>query len=518
MTAGIGATAPASAAAAEPVPGRPSGNVALAWAPLYMANDHEYTAAEARRLANRFDLVAAVPYGLKDHSAAMRRENNKLSLLAYSNATLAPQNIAGALPEEAFAHDSNGNRIKAIGWNTFQMEPDHPAWREAADNMCVTRNAVGNFDGCLVDMLTLGIFAKGYFTGNPVNPKTGVEYTQTEYRSALTALSADLRRRSPGLIQIGNIVENAYRYWENSVSSRPLAMSTPGAQMEDFLRGAQDGSKDWPSAAEWKSNVDIITDFENAGVTGLFTTKAWSGVSNALSNQWHGYSMASFLMGANGESFFAYTRSRDKAGASQTNVSYTMPDNLGMPRGAMSQTNGAWSRTFANGQSLVNPGNSSVRVPISGVKTKLDGSKVSGSVLLPPHTGEVLVNSSGSVTTPASTTPTPTATPAPTAAPFKLRIKHLGNRTRQLKPNRWRKMKVVVSNVGGQTSPRGKIKVKGRGLKSRPVRIRSLKPGARTKVRVKVKLVRRMGVRPAKMVYRAGGKRAITKVRVRARR
>ncbi len=391
-----GLTGPADAAPAAPaeaVPHLRSDSVALTWAPLYMSNDHTYTRAEALDLARRFDLVSAMPYGLKDHSAAMREVNPDLTLLAYSNATLASASTASGLPEAAYAHTVSGDRIKAVDWDTWLMQPDHAGWRAAADRLCADRSALGGFDGCLVDMLTLGIYARGYMTGVPADPATGRAYTQQEYRGLMVDLAADLRARSPHLVQVGNMIENGFRYWRAEAASRPLVTSSPSAQMEDFLRGSHDRVDSWPSVSEWQEDVAVITDMESAGKIGLFTTKVWSGASAPQAAQWEGYSMASFLMGAAGHSFFAFTRSRDKAGASQTNAAYRMPDDLGLPSGAMRQLpSGAWLRDFAHGTALVNPTASSVTVPAPRAATRLDGTTVvqGQSIVLPAHTGEVL--------------------------------------------------------------------------------------------------------------------------------
>ena len=255
--AGAAPAAPrlADAAAADASPRLPADNVALTWAPLYMSNDHVYTREEALALARRFDLVSGMPYGLRDHSAAMKAANPDLTLLAYSNATLASANTAAGLPEAAFAHGPAGERIKAVDWDTWLMQPDHPAWRAAADQLCRHRSQLGGFDGCLVDMLTLGIYARGYMTGTPADPATGRLYTQREYRDLMVDLAADLRARSPHLVQVGNMVENGYRYWRAEAASRPLVASSPSAQMEDFLRGAGDRPDAWPSVEEWQEDV-----------------------------------------------------------------------------------------------------------------------------------------------------------------------------------------------------------------------------------------------------------------------
>ena len=494
--------APAGSAAADPAPRQPAlpgGTVALTWAPLYMSDQHEYTRSQAVSLARKFDLISAMPYGLMDHSSAMRAANRDLTLLAYSNATLASPDLVRSFPEAAFAHNASGGRIKAVGWDTYLMQPDNNQWRAAADKLCVDRSALGGFDGCLVDMLTLGIFARGYMTSLPAVPGTGRTYSQAQYRDEMVSLAADLRSRSPQLVQIGNMIENSYRYWESDVPSRPLVNSSPSAQMEDFLRGANNPTNDWPSTGEWKKNVDVITDMERSGKTGLFTTKLWSRANKAAAAQWQGYSMASFLMGANGHSFFAFTRSRDKAGAGQSNARYRMPTSLGMPRGAMSQLpSGAWIREFAGGAAVVNPTGSSVRVQVPGTMKRLNGTVVN-SLTLPAHSGDVLV----------------TAKPTP----YKVNIKSPKKVAGAVRPGRWSKVLIKVDNPGGKVAPRGKLiaKGKGRGVKARNKTVGQLRPGRSTKIRVPIKASRGAGrFARVRLVYTAGGKRdaAWMKVRV----
>ena len=477
----------------------PRGTVALTWAPLYMSNDHEYTRAQALHLARKFDLISSMPYGLMQHSAAMRSANRDLTLLAYSNATLASPDLVRNLPEAAFAHNSSGGRIKANGWDTWLMQPDNAQWRAAADKLCEDRTELAGFDGCLVDMLTLGIYARGYMTSLPADPSTRRTYTEAQYRDHMIRLASDLRSRSPELVQIGNMVENSYRYWESDVPSRPLVSSSPSAQMEDFLRGAGDATNDWPSPAEWKKNVDVITDMERAGKTGLFTTKVWSNPSRSAAAQWQAYSMATFLMGANGRSFFAFTKSRDKAGASQMNAPYSMPKSLGMPKGAMRQLpSGAWMREFAGGAAVVNPTGSTVRVQVPGTMKRLNGGTVS-SMTLAPHSGDVLVTAK--------------------ASPYKVAIKTTKKVTGQVRPGRWSRVAVKVANHGGKTTPRGKMRASGKGLRGRSMRIKALRPGQTAKVRIPVKVGRGAGRTAAvRLVYAAGGKRDSAWLRVRVAR
>ena len=49
--------------------------VALTWDPEYMSNQHTYSQAEAVRLAQQFDLVAAIPASFSKYASAMRSAN-----------------------------------------------------------------------------------------------------------------------------------------------------------------------------------------------------------------------------------------------------------------------------------------------------------------------------------------------------------------------------------------------------------------------------------------------------------
>lgn len=505
LSLGLGVTmAPAvpAAAAADPVahagrqPALPGGNVALTWAPLYMSNFHEYNRAESLRLARRFDLVAAVPFGLADHSAAMRQANPDLTLLAYSNATLANSDDVRGLPEAAFAHTAGGARIKAPAWNTWLMQPDNAQWRAKADGICREKAALGRFDGCLVDMLTLGIYAKGEATGLPAQPGTNRTWSQAEYRDHMVDLAADLRRRSPDLVQVGNMIENSYRYWDSDVPSRPLVSSSPSAQMEDFLRGAHDGAGEFPTVAEWRKNVQVITDMEAAGKVGLFTTKVWSG-SRAIAKQWQGYAMASFLMGANGKSFFAFTRSRDKAGASQANAHYDMPDNLGLPQGGMEQLpSGAFIRRFANGAAVVNPTGEAVSVDLGRTMTGLARGAGRSSVRLARRSGDVFVVGG-------------------TPAPARPSVDTLGKgkpKARTVRAGRWTRVAVKVANPGGRATSRGWLRATGGKVASKKVRVPSLRPGRAKVARVKFRIKARPGHAAVKLVYVAGGRRDVVRI------
>jgi len=376
----------APADAATGAPARPGG-VALTWAPTYMSTQHSFSQTEAVALAKQFDLIAGMPISFKGDVPAMKNVTPDLTVLTYANATFLDGSTAG-IPEAEFAHNSSGGRIRSTNFGNYLMEPSNAGWRSRSVDKCHDRSASAGYDGCLLDMLTMGIFAKGYVTSLPRKPGGGA-YTQTEWRAQLIRL-ADQFQAGNTRVHVGNAVSNAFRYWDADVTSRELVLSMPAAQMEDFLRGSGDSASRFPSASDWRGAVDVIRDMEAHGVAGLFTTKLWSSASAAQVAQWQKFSMASFLMGANGNSYFAFTRSRDKAGATGANAPYRMPKNLGSPTTGMTASGAAFVRSFGNGKAVVNPSASTVTVNLGGSYRSLSGRTVS-SVTLAPHSGEVLV-------------------------------------------------------------------------------------------------------------------------------
>jgi hypothetical protein len=380
-----------------------------------MSNSTAYSESQAIKLAQDNDLIVGMPISFEKYVTQMRAVNPNLTLLTYSNSTFLPPQVSGGTPEAEFAHNAAGGRIKSAGFGTYLMEPSNAAWRKQATGSCAARAQQADYDGCLVDMLTMGIFSKNYTSSMPINPATGAVYTETDWRQQLINLAEQYQSDNPSLVIAGNALTNSSRYFRNDVSSRPIAMALPAAQLEDFLRGSGDATTNFPSAAEWLDNVHVITDLEASGHTGLYSTKLWSSTTPAQVAQWQSYSMATFLMGANGHSFFAFTDERTVAGETGADLPYSMPKSLGNPTSAMSLVGSVYERSFTGGLSVVNPGLTTATVSLGGRYRDLEGDTVS-SITLPAHSGDVLL---GSPVTdpPPTTTPTPTPTDTPTASP-----------------------------------------------------------------------------------------------------
>jgi hypothetical protein len=366
------------------------GSVELSWRPAYMTNSHKFTQAQAVAMAKRNNLIIGAPAAFKNYTSAMRAANPHLTLLAYTDATFQSGGEVRALPDSEFAHDTNGNRIKSRGFGTYLMNPSSPAWQAAATTQCARRALSAHLDGCFLDMLTMGIFSKGYTSSMPMNPATHRTYTEKAWRHALVGLARAYSAREPHFVLVGNAVSNASRYWSKTVSSRPLAMALPAAQTEDFLRSSIAPVSDYPNAVEWRHNVHIVTNIEASGHTGLYSTKLWSGASPSQVAAWESYAMATFLMGADGHSFFAFTDSRTLEGATGLGLPYRMPKSLGAPTNAMHRVGHIYRRHFRGGRVVVNPHGVGHYVRFKRHFRDLQGNRVS-RLWMPAHSGNIFL-------------------------------------------------------------------------------------------------------------------------------
>lgn len=368
---------------------RPRGRVDLTWAPTHVATNHHYTRRQAVALARRFDLLTALPIAFQRFTGAMRRANPSLTLLGYTNATFANRAVAASAPEYEFAHDENGRRITSTNFGQYLMEPSDPGWQHTSVNLCVNLIDRSSYDGCLLDVFGMAVYSPGYVSALPARPGTGITYTETEWRQQLVDLAGAFASHRPALTYVGNAVGNAYRYWLANVTSQPIVRSLPGALMEDFLRGARDSVTSFPVGADWKRNLEIVRDFERANRTGLFLTKLWVNASPRQVGAWEAYSLATFLLAANGHTFIAFTDGRSRDAVSGRDLPFRLRRNIGMPTSGFQASGGVYRRHFGHGLVLVNPTLRSRAVRLHASFRTLGG-RVVHRLRLGPHSGEVL--------------------------------------------------------------------------------------------------------------------------------
>ena len=380
------ASAPAATAATagfgSPAPGRP----VLQWMPEEFATGHTYTQAQAVTAATRYDVIVAYTQAFQPYVAAMRAANPNLVLLAYMNGMFVPPAQATSWPADWYSYDANGIKVQNAQNKNYLMNPSNSGWVQNRATMCANLVAQSGYDGCMLDTLGVAPLTPGYCTALPINPATGAAWARPDWISATTQLSQSVRTTiSPSLV-VGNGLKDGPSLGESS----QLFNGMDGGIAEGFLRTSTQSATTYPSVSTWQQNVNMLLSPPKPV---LALTKVWASATADQLNQWHLYALASFLLGTDGRSYFYFSSASSEPPISVVPWSV----NIGDPSGAYALQDGAYQRPFTQGRVLVNPTASQVSVPLSGAYAEMDGTQVSGSLVMPPNTGQILQATSASV-------------------------------------------------------------------------------------------------------------------------
>jgi hypothetical protein len=123
------------------------------------------------------------------------------------------------------------------------------------------------------------------------------------------------------------------------------------------------------------------------------TTKVWIAATQAQMDQWHAFSLASFLLGTQGTAYYAFLSPNTPAG-----FTYDYPwDHLavGTPLNSYSRGAGVYRRNFTNALVVANPSGNSHVIVVRHKCTTLQGLLIlkGGSMTLAPETGQICMYS-----------------------------------------------------------------------------------------------------------------------------
>jgi hypothetical protein len=359
-----------------------SANALRRFTPLYMSGG-TLTEAQAIAVANNYNVVAEQSNALTQYVGAMHAANPNLTILVYVNGSFDTTPNGTAYPTAWYARDSKGNRIESTQFHNFLMLPS-ASWSAEVGMLCTAALKLSKYDGCFLDTLGDAPLDPGYVTGFPINPATHQVFTVAQWISAQTATIAGVKKANPGKPVIANGLADGKKFPD----TQPLLSAAGTAMAELWLRVNSFGVTDFPSAAEWLQDVDMLITAASKGESILTVTKLWVKATTAQVAQWHIFTEASFLLGTNGTSAYCFSTSQTEAGLSgDTPWDHVA---IGMPSGAMTLSGGIYRRSYSNGVVAVNPGTSSVTVELGGTFVNLEGKNVSTETLA-AHTGEIFV-------------------------------------------------------------------------------------------------------------------------------
>ena len=381
----LGTSAPWVARGSFPVSGsvaEAGGTVMNHFSPIYMGGRTKYTQAQAISLALRFDVIAEKGGTFAPYIAAMHLANPALRIVVYLNATFDGTRNGTAYPLSWYARDGEGNRIQAVGTGNWLMDPSNPQWAPTVADLCAAAVARSGDDGCFLDTLGLGPVSAGYVTGLPVNPATHQVYSPAAWIAAQTHTVAAVANVTTVIVANGLANGTTFSNTHLLLATSHLAMA------ETWLRLPTSPATKFPTAAAWLAAVNMLTYGEAHGWRVMAVTKLWTSATAAQVDQWHKFTIASFLMGACGLSAYNFTTADTDSGMTALN-SYDGVA-IGRPIDSYSMQGGVYQRIFTNGVAIVNPGTVPVSVVFGTPFRNLDGTTVTHETLA-PDSGDVFV-------------------------------------------------------------------------------------------------------------------------------
>ena len=363
------------------------------FAPTYMTPTTTYTLAEAVQIATEFDVIAAHDGQFNAYIAQMKAANPNIVILDYFNGSFAQSNQGTLYPESWYARDSSGNKITSTNFGNYLMDIGLKAWSDNVSSKCAGYLASAPFDGCFLDMLGDALFFGSYLSAIPINPATGAPWTLQERMDATTAIAQDVVNGNPGALIQANGLKAGYRYFDPTVPTSELFNGAPSALAETWIRQATRPINYYESEAAWKQDVDMLTDAATRGRSIAVTTKVWISATQAQMDQWHAFSLASFLLGTQGTAYYAFLAPKTPAGF----VANYAWDHLavGSPLNTYSKGAGVYRRNFSNALVVVNPTSLSHSITVHHNCTTLGGVVILNGALmtLGPETGEICMYS-----------------------------------------------------------------------------------------------------------------------------
>ncbi len=299
-------------------------------------------------MALTHDTVIGNPGKIAKLIPAMQAANPKVQVLAYLNGVYGGGS-PGDYPEGWYIKGADGKHCVSKNFGNNLMDPRNPDW--IASRVSEARKIHGDpFDGIMLDMLGTASIGRGYCNNLPIDSKTNAPWTEKDWLSA-TANIAKAVKAATGKYVMANGLGGGPRYFDKAAPTSILFDGADAGLSEAWMR-FKVGST--PNLAQWRQAVDSLADAEKRGKTNAVAVKIWNeSATIEQKNRWHGFALASFLLGAGGLSAFNCTYAIDQALVA--NLWWTV--DLGLPTDDYAAVEGTslFQRGFERGTVIVNP-------------------------------------------------------------------------------------------------------------------------------------------------------------------
>jgi hypothetical protein len=331
------------------------------------------TIAQWQAAARNFDVLIGMPDVYAPFLHLLHATNPNLTVLFYNIGpyiVTTSQNYAQISTSDPawFAHDSKGNRIYATAIShpsgtMYLLEQSNSDWRSWETSQVTSILGQWAFDGVDVDNMGWGA-THAYDDAVPIDPATNQPYTTTQWldESVLTlnAIKAGAGKKF--------VMFNGLTTGIDYSTTKILATSkADGGMAEEFIREATSSLSNYPTASQWLTNLQMITDMASKGKDFFAWTKTWNTGTAAQIEAWNVFAEATYLLGRQTNSYYDFlpTTSIDR-----TAVAYQVEQAaLGSALGAYTVSGSVYQRAFQHGTVTVNPGSHTASITVLPVVT-----------------------------------------------------------------------------------------------------------------------------------------------------
>jgi len=343
------------------------------------------TLVRARRHARAFRYIVARPLTYAGFVGAMRRTRPNLVLEAYVSGTFLKVSKADGLPEDWFAHDVNGGRIRSRLWSNYLMDPSSDGWVRNRITTCRDELGYSHYTGCFVDMLGTEPLTYDYVTSLPIDPATGAVWTRSDWLTATTAIATRVHQAIAPKPIVVNGIGSGWRYFDPNGKTSRLFSATRVGMAEEFVRAARAKLSLHRPVSQWLQDVRMLIDAGARGHHILAYTKVWLGATTRQLRRWHQFALATFMLGNDGDSYFSFS-----PGPSLVDPHPWWSRRLGDPMGRFFKADGVYQRRFRYGRVLANPSGTEHRIWLGGRTYRTLTGDLVRRVTLRPYAGAVL--------------------------------------------------------------------------------------------------------------------------------
>jgi Hypothetical glycosyl hydrolase family 15 len=359
-----------------------TGTVLPRYSPAYIGSRLTMTQAQAITVAQQFDLIVAEANSFGKYVSVMKAANPLLRILVDFDGSEDTSTGGTGFPASWYATSSTGARIHSNGFGFYLMNPANPLWGANLGQRCAAAIAKSHYDGCFLDSMGTAPLGAGYCSALPINPSTGAVWTASDWLAANTATAARAQAVNPGaLIAVNGLADGVKYFASGGATSTLLGTSSSVAMAEIWGRLEGQPVTTFRTEAKWLLDVNMLVDAEARGDSVLAVTKLWVSATAAQQAAWHKFTLATFLLGANGHSYYSFVGSKTNAALTQD---YAWDHiNIGTPLGPYAKVGGLYQRSFTNGIVVVNPTTAAATLNLSATYTNLDGSLVTSETFAP---------------------------------------------------------------------------------------------------------------------------------------